>query len=107
VSTANAAERTATSPAERLVEPVGGLALLGGNDVAVDVGGDRVGRVPEVLLDDLGVLAFVLLEHVCELVPIWAEWTILVVPEQRHEEGLPLTIRTEPSVRDQQVGRHH
>ena len=45
------------SPAERLVEPVGGLALLGGTDVAVDVGGDRVGRVPEVLLDDLGVRA--------------------------------------------------
>jgi hypothetical protein len=54
-----------------------------------------------------GRLAFLLLKHVCELIPIRAEWTILVVPEQRHEEGLPLTIRTEPSVRDQQVGRHH
>jgi hypothetical protein len=43
------------SPPERLVEPIRGLALLGRTDVAVDVGGDRIGRVTEVLLDDLGV----------------------------------------------------
>ena len=57
MSTATRPKGQRRSPAERLVEPVGGLALLGGNDVAVDVGGDHVGRVPEVLLDDLGVRA--------------------------------------------------
>jgi hypothetical protein len=58
------ATRTATrpegqqrSPAERLIETVGGLSLLGRTDVAVYVGRDRVGRVTEVLLDDLRVRA--------------------------------------------------
>ena len=57
LSTATRPAGQGRSPAERLVEPVGGLALLGGTDVAVDAGGDRVGRVPEVLSDDLGVRA--------------------------------------------------
>ncbi len=57
MSTATRPKGQRRSPADRLVEPVGGLALLGGTDVAVDAGGDRVGRVPEVLLDDRGVRA--------------------------------------------------
>ncbi len=43
------------SPPQRLVGSVGGPALQRGTDVAVGVGGDRVGRVAEVLLDDLRV----------------------------------------------------
>ncbi len=35
--------------------PVGGLSLLGWTDVALDVGRDGVGRVPEGLVHDLGV----------------------------------------------------
>ncbi len=51
----NAVQGTQRSPAERLVEPVGGLALLGGADVGVDVRRDGVRRVAQVLRDDLGV----------------------------------------------------
>jgi hypothetical protein len=51
----NAAGVRQRSPPQRGVEPVGGLSLQGGADVAVDVGGHGVGRVAEVLLDDLGV----------------------------------------------------
>src|SRR4051794_15365893 len=51
----NAAEVQQPSPAQRLVEPVRSLALQSGPDVAIDVGGDRVRRVAEVFLDDLGV----------------------------------------------------
>jgi hypothetical protein len=44
------------SPAERGVEPVSRLALLlGGTDMAVDVRSNGVGRVAQVLLDDLRV----------------------------------------------------
>ncbi len=53
----NAGRGQQPSPAERLVEPVGGLSLLGRTDVAVDVRGDGVRRVAQVLLDDRGVRA--------------------------------------------------
>src|SRR5688500_15196650 len=45
------------SPPQRLVEPVCRLAAQAGTDVAVDVRGDRVRRVAQVSLDDLGVRA--------------------------------------------------
>jgi hypothetical protein len=51
----NAAAIQQPSPPERRVEPVSGLALQGRTDVAVDVRGDGVGRVAQVLLDDFGV----------------------------------------------------
>src|SRR3954462_6580313 len=44
-----------SSPAQRLVEALCGLPSQARVDVAVDVGGDGVGRVAEVLLDDVGV----------------------------------------------------
>ncbi len=57
VSTEARPEGQQRSPAERLVEPVGSLSLLGRTDVAVDVCRDRVGRVVQVLLDHLRVRA--------------------------------------------------
>ncbi len=54
MTTATRPEGQQRSPAERLVEPIGGLALLGRTYVAVDVRRDGVGRVTEVLLDDGG-----------------------------------------------------
>jgi len=53
----NAAGVQQPSPPQRLVEPVCRLAAQAGTDVAVDVCGDRVRRVAQVFLDDLGVRA--------------------------------------------------
>ncbi len=57
MSTATRPEERRRSPAERLVEPIGRLTLLGMADVAVDVRRDGGRRVAQLLLDDLGVRA--------------------------------------------------
>jgi hypothetical protein len=44
------------SPPQRLVEPARLLALQGGADVTVDVGGDRVRRVAQVLAGPCAIM---------------------------------------------------